>query len=331
MKIHVLHENAVWVEPLRQAFADLELPFEDWPLVEGTVDLGSVPPEGVFYNRMSASSHTRGHRYSPEMTSLVLAWLERHGRRVVNNTQALRLEVNKTAQYAALNAHGIRTPRTVAAVGRDAIVEAAWSFAPGPAILKPNRGGRGQGVHLFETVEDLRDHIHGEEFEVPIDGVSLVQDYIRAPEPFITRAEFVGGRFIYAVRVDTSHGFELCPADVCQTGDLGAVDGGAPTPQFTIVDTIDPLLMKKYQGFLAANGIEIAGIEFITDANGRVFTYDVNTNINYNAEAEARANKSGMNEVARFLGDELAKLSAASLGRLPLHDHWLADEVAGWA
>ena len=37
MKIHVLHENAVWVEPLRQAFADLDLPFEDWSLVDGTV------------------------------------------------------------------------------------------------------------------------------------------------------------------------------------------------------------------------------------------------------------------------------------------------------
>ena len=27
---------------------------------------GAVPPEGVFYNRMSASSHTRGHRHAPE-------------------------------------------------------------------------------------------------------------------------------------------------------------------------------------------------------------------------------------------------------------------------
>ena len=43
----------------------------------------------------------------------------------------------------------------------------------------------------------------------------LVQEYVAAPEPFITRAEFVGGRFLYALRVDTSEGFELCPADIC--------------------------------------------------------------------------------------------------------------------
>ena len=34
----------------------------------------------------------------------------------------------------------------------------------------------------------------------------------------ITRAEFVGGRFLYAVEVDTSSGFELCPADACTVG-----------------------------------------------------------------------------------------------------------------
>jgi hypothetical protein len=31
---------------------------------------------------MSASSHTRDHRYAAELTAAVLAWLERHGRQV---------------------------------------------------------------------------------------------------------------------------------------------------------------------------------------------------------------------------------------------------------
>jgi hypothetical protein len=57
---------------------------------------------------MSASSHTRGHRYAPEYTSTVLAWLDSYGRRVVNNSRALQLEINKIAQYAALRNYGIR-------------------------------------------------------------------------------------------------------------------------------------------------------------------------------------------------------------------------------
>src|SRR5947208_17069516 len=113
-RIYVIHENDAWVEPLRARFAELRLPFEEWFLSEGTVDLQATPPEGVFYNRMSASSHTRDHRYAPELTGGVLAWLEAHGRRVINNGRALQLEISKIAQYTALGDHGIRTPRTIA-------------------------------------------------------------------------------------------------------------------------------------------------------------------------------------------------------------------------
>ena len=100
-KIYVIHENDVWVEPLRAAFEELDLPYHEWFLSEGKLDLAETPPDGVFYNRMSASSHTRGHRYAPEFTACVLAWLERHGRRVINDTRALRLEISKVAARRA--------------------------------------------------------------------------------------------------------------------------------------------------------------------------------------------------------------------------------------
>src|SRR5205807_1541922 len=105
-KIYVIHENDAWVEPLRMAFKELDLPFEEWFLSEGRLDLSDTPPQGVFYNRMSASSHTRDHRYAPELTGCVLSWLELHGRRVINDSRALRLEISKVAQYAALSANG---------------------------------------------------------------------------------------------------------------------------------------------------------------------------------------------------------------------------------
>ena len=62
--------------------------------------------------------------------------------------------------------------------------------------------------------------------------------------------------------------------------------------------------------FLTANEIEIAGIEFIRDESGTLFTYDVNTNTNYNARAEkdAQVPVTGMEAVACFLGEELAAL-----------------------
>src|SRR5437773_4263607 len=124
-KIYVIHENDAWVEPLRDAFASLDLPYAEWFLSEGLLDLDRTPPQGVFYNRMSASSHTREHRYAAELTAGVLAWLQSYGRRVINDSRALQLEISKIAQYAALANYGVRTSRTIAAVGRDHIIAAA--------------------------------------------------------------------------------------------------------------------------------------------------------------------------------------------------------------
>jgi len=315
-KIYVIHENSDWVVPLRAAFAEQNLPYEEWFLDEGVLDFSAPPPEGVFYNRMSASSHTRGHRYAPEYTSTVLAWLESYGRRVVNNSRALQLEVNKIAQYAALRNYGIRTPRTLAAIGRDNVIKAAASF-DGPFITKHNRAGKGLGVRLFQSQAALRDYVQGGEFEDSVDGITLIQEYVRAPEPFITRVEFIGGQFLYAVQVDTSLGFELCPADACQIGDAFCPVGTSPVaapvaaaPRFRILPRFDHPILGAYKSFLADNGIEISGIEFITDAKGEIYTYDVNTNTNYNGPAEAEAQKFGMRSIARFLGQELHRLHA---------------------
>lgn len=314
MHIHVIHENAAWLEPLARALDAERLPWRDWFLDEGVFDLSAPPPEGVYYSRMSASSHTRDHRYAAELTAGVLAWLAGHGRRVVNGPRALDLEISKARQYAALEAAGIRTPRSVLIAGKDRLVAAARAhFAGEPVILKPNRGGKGLGVRLFHTAEALADYIAGSGYEPPVDGLQILQEYVRAPLPLITRAEFIGGRFLYAVEVDTSEGFELCPADQCAVEDafcpVGSEASGTPRGKFTIIDDIDPTLKQRYEAFLAANGVEVAGVEFIRDAAGTVYTYDVNTNTNYNPDAEARAGRSAMTALARFLGGELAGLA----------------------
>jgi len=314
LKVYVIHENDAWTAPLTDALTELQVPHETWHLDRGFFDLAAVPPEGLFYNRVSPSSHTRGHRFAPEYTAATLAWLEAHERRVVNGSGPFRLELSKAAQYAALARSGIAVPRTLPAVGRAEIAAAARRL-DAPFITKHNRAGKGLGVHLFRSVAALEDYLDGGGFEDSVDGVTLIQRYIEAPAPFITRVEFIGQRLFYAVKVNTSEGFELCPADACQVGDslCPTNDNGhsiadrAGGPKFQIIPHFESPLIERYERFMRAHGIEIAGFEFIADAEGDVFTYDVNMNTNYNADAEAVAGRHGMKALAQFLASEFAK------------------------
>ena len=309
-RIHVLHENPAWLPPLAAAFDARGLPWTEWLLDEGVFDLSAPPPPGVFYNRMSASSHTRDHRFAAELTAGVLAWLAGHKRRVVNGSNALDLEISKVRQYAALEAAGVATPRTVLVAGRGRIGAAAHSaFPAGPVILKPNRGGKGLGVQLFEGADALAAHVASDAYVDPVDGLMLLQEYVVAPEPVITRPEFVGARFLYAVEVNTSDGFELCPADVCAVP--------ATRPKFRVIDSIDADLRVRLERFLVWSGVDVAGIEFITGVDGRTLVYDVNTNTNYNPDAEQAAgrtgtDRSGPGALAAYLGRALSETASTS-------------------
>lgn len=313
-KVYIIHENKEWTVHLTKRLDELDVPYEEWHLDQGMINLSEAPPEGVFYNRMSASSHTRGHRFAPELTASVLSWLERHNRKVLNGSRAIQLEVSKVAQYMTLNEHGIETPKTIAAVGKEAILNASKEFEGQPFITKHNRAGKGLGVQLFHSVEALKQYVSGPNFEEPVDGITLIQQYIQAPEPYITRCEFVNGKFLYAVRVDTSEGFELCPADACQIGDLFCPVGEevAEKPKFQIVEGFDNPIISKYESMLEANNIKVAGIEFIRDETGTIYTYDINTNTNYNGDAEAAAEKYGMLEIAKLLKTELEKTAVTA-------------------
>ncbi len=314
-KIYVIHENDDWTQHLFKRLEELGLPYESWHLDEGLVDLSSEPPQGVFFSRISASSHTRNHPYAPEFTESVLAWLEHHGRVVINGSRALRLEVSKVNQYMALEAFGVTTPKTIAAVGKHNVLEAAKKLGIDSFITKHNRAGKGQGVQLFHSIAALEEYLHSDLYDAPVDGITLIQQYIKAPEPYIVRHEFIDGKFLYGVKVDTSEGFELCPADACSIEDMFCpTDGSAPAQsdvkaKFEILENYRPEFIDNYEAFLSANQIKVAGIEAIRDADGNPYTYDVNTNTNYNSDAEAKAQKFGMLALAEFLKAELAKQS----------------------
>ncbi len=317
-KIYVIHENDDWVIPLRAAFKKLQLPFEEWFINDLTLDLDATPPEGIFYNRMSASAHTRGHRYSPEMTGNILAWLERHGRHVINGRQALQLELRKSEQYIALQKFNIKHPKTIVANHTNSLLSAVERFNKFPFILKPNRGGKGAGVQLFYSKESLENSIKTNQIGESLDGIWLVQEYIKPHNGRIVRAEFVGGEFLYAVSIDAQNGFELCPADSCNIEDAFCpANSQAQSNKFKILEPYSNKHLDKYQAFLKSNNIGVGALEYVEDKNGEKWVYDVNTNTNYNSAAEQKSElkKEGMYEIAKFLGEAL-KLEEVRFGEL---------------
>ena len=310
-KIYVIHENDEWVIPLRSAFEKLNLSYEEWFINDLTLDLSSVPPEGIFYNRMSASAHTRNHRYAPEMTENVLAWLERHGRQVINGRKALQLELRKSEQYISLQQFDILHPKTIISNHIDSLSKAVDQLNKFPFILKPNRGGKGTSVQLFQTKESLIQSIKNNQIGESLDGIWLIQEYVKPANGRIVRAEFVGGKFLYAVSIDAQNGFQLCPADSCNIGDAFCpAEQQNTSSKFVVLDDYKNHDLERYTSFLNSNSIGVGALEYAEDENGNKWVYDVNTNTNYNSGAEQKSilKKEGMYEIAKFLGHEMNRI-----------------------
>ena len=147
-------------------------------------------------------------------------------------------------------------------------------------------------------MESLKNYIISDEFQPSPDGINLIQKYISAPTNSIIRLEFIDSKFLYAVEVDTTDGFELCPSDNCH------VESNCPTgvaEKFRILKNFKLENIQKYEKFLIKNNIGIAGIEIIIDEKGKIWTYDVNTNTNYNPQAEAKASISAPLKIAKYL------------------------------
>lgn len=301
--VHILYENPAWLPPLTEALEHEGFPINLVPIDSGLLDPRQEPPPGLWINRISPSSHTRGHDHSVALAREFLAWLQAHGRRVINGLNAFELEMSKLRQEIALQKQGILSPRTLLAVGKQQILEAARQLE-GPFITKHNQGGKGLGIQLFYSVHQLEYYLDSADFDAGPDGKIILQEYIEPANDRITRVEIVGGKFLFAMHSSTAQGFELCPSDACQLPAAGpdVCPAEASDSKFSAaaLDENDPLVLS-YLRLCAVEGIEVAGIEFITDKRGRRYTYDINGTTNYSGVLAQETGVHGMGELARYL------------------------------
>ena len=167
----------------------------------------------------------------------VLAWLVRWGRRVVNGPGALDLEISKVRQYAASSATAFRRRGPSWWPGATASQRRCAHFrVTGDPEAEPGRQGAGRAT--VPVRRSLDAYLAGAAYEARWTGMRLLQEYIRAQRPVITRAEFVGGRFLYAVEVDTSDGFELARRMPARSATPTARSARRHAQKFTIIDGI---------------------------------------------------------------------------------------------
>ena len=290
----IYYEHPDWFRPL---FAELErrgTPYERLHADTHRYDPADpAPPYALLFNRMSPSAWLRGRGDAVFYTLQYLAHLERLGVRVVNGYRAFVVETSKALQLSLFERLGLQYPRA-RVIHRLAQAPAAADGLRFPIVVKPNIGGSGAGIRRFDTLTALtaaaaRDDGTG---ALGIDQTGLVQEFIPSADGTIVRVEVLGGRFLYGIRIHTlGDTFNLCPADVCQTVDgvelvRAACPADAPRTGLTVeCYTPPPSIVAQVERIMAAAGVEVGGVEYLTDArDGRLYFYDVNALSNFVAD-----------------------------------------------
>ena len=293
LPLAVYYEHPEWFRPL---FAEMDRRSIQYLRIDAGCHVYDATATdrkyALFFNRMSASAYLRGNAQGIFFTRDYLAHLDRIGTRVINGCKAYSLEISKAAQLALLHSLGLATPRS-------SIVNCATQAASAaqeigfPVIVKPNLGGRGAGVRRFDSAPALERAAAAREIDFGIDSTALVQEFLPVRGGHITRVETLGGKFLYAIKVDTSgENFNLCPAEICRTEDgasaantMGLVDSPKAglkvegyTPPQEIIDAVEKVV--------GAAQIDVGSIEYIVDdRDGGIVYYDINALSNFVANA----------------------------------------------
>ena len=313
-QLGIYYEHPDWFRPLFDELKRRRLPFDLIQAGRNRFDPTSITREhALVFNRMSPSAYLRGGEHAVFFTGEYLAHLERRGTRVINGSRAWQTEISKAKQLALLAELGLPGPRAVVINHPDEALTAAESLRF-PVVVKPNIGGSGAGIVRFDSPDALRRAVE-QGLQLGIDHTALVQEFIPAESGRITRVEVLNGEFLYAIRVyTTGDTFNLCPADVCQS-----VDGAQLVRAACAVDAPrNGLRVEAYQPpadviqavelIAERSGIEIGGIEYMTDArDGQLYYYDVNALSNFVADGQRVLGFDPFRRLADWLETELMR------------------------
>ncbi|HEX8239209.1 MAG TPA: alpha-L-glutamate ligase [Allosphingosinicella sp.] len=275
----ILYEHPAWFEPLFAALDRRGVRYEAIRLSDHCFDPASADtPAPVVLSRVAMSSFLREAEHGIFYAEALLAHWAANGARVLNGAGVIAVDSSKARQLSLISRLGYAVPET-RVVHRRADLLAAARTMRWPLLVKANIGGSGAGIVRYSSGEELADSIAGESVPESVDSVLLVQDYVPARGGTIVRIETLGGRFLYAIEVESGgDSFDLCPADAClaQPG-RSAVRMTAVTPARELVEAAETIAR--------AAGLDIGGVEYVVDdRDGIARFYDINALSNFVAK-----------------------------------------------
>ncbi len=271
----ILYEHPEWFRPLFAALERRGIAHQATRLTDHHFDPAdrSVPAP-VVLSRVAMSSFLRDPEHGIFYAQSLLAHWRTNGARVLNGPEVLAVDSSKARQLSLIAGLGLAIPETRVVHRREEILAAAEGMAF-PLLLKVNIGGSGAGIVRYDDHGSLAEAVAERFLPDSVDKVLLVQDYVPAEGGSIIRLETLGGRFLYAIGVETGGGFDLCPAEACLA---------APGREAIRMAAVDPgpELVEAAERIAQAMGLDVGGIEVVIDArDGVPRFYDINALSNF--------------------------------------------------
>jgi glutathione synthase/RimK-type ligase-like ATP-grasp enzyme len=268
----ILYEHPAWFEPLFAALDERGVSYRAIRLTDHSFDPADPHiPAPIVLSRVAMSGFLRDPQHGIFYAQSLLAHWRANGARVLNGPEVLAVDCSKARQLSLLAGLGLAVPATRVVHRREEILAAAGGMVF-PLLLKANVGGAGAGIVRYDGRAALEEAVAERFLPESVDGVLLVQDYVPAEGGTILRMETLGGRFLYAIEIDTGGSFDLCPADACVAGKPVRMVAVEPAPE----------LVEAAERIARAVGLDIGGVEVVIDArDGVPRFYDINALSNF--------------------------------------------------
>jgi glutathione synthase/RimK-type ligase-like ATP-grasp enzyme len=304
-ELAILYEHPSWFEPLFAALERRGISYRRLHLAGHGFDPGLAQiPAPVVLSRVAMSGFLRDEHHGIYYAGALLAHWQRNGARVLNGADVLAVDSSKARQLSILAALGLAVPKSFVANRPEALLAAADGMRF-PLLVKANVGGSGAGIARFESRADLTRALGEGTIPRSVDQVLMLQEWVPARRGVITRMETLGGKFLYAIEVESSgESFDLCPADACL-----AAPGRAAIRMTAVQPPAE--LVAAAERIAGAVGLDVGGVEYlIDDRDGSPRFYDINALSNFVANPLDVLGWDPHERLVDYLADAIAERGA---------------------